>query len=129
MAQADFLFHIVSTSGVPIYRQLMDQIAAMIASGHLKEGDFLPSIREVGKTLEINPMTVSKVYSILERDGVLENVRGQGMRVVGPTENRATLRERRDMITPVLKQAVNTAIQLKLEKKEVLGILDNLWKE
>jgi GntR family transcriptional regulator len=129
MAQADFLFHIVSTSGVPIYRQLMDQITAMIASGHLKPGVFLPSIREVGKTLEINPMTVSKVYSILERDGVLENVRGQGMRVLGLTENRATLKERREMVAPLLKQVVNTAIQLKLDKKEVFGVLDNLWKE
>jgi DNA-binding transcriptional regulator YhcF (GntR family) len=74
-------------------------------------------------------MTVSKVYSILERDGVLENVRGQGMRVLGLTENRATLKERREMVAPLLKQVVNTAIQLKLDKKEVFGVLDNLWKE
>ncbi|MEI8011580.1 MAG: GntR family transcriptional regulator [Candidatus Omnitrophota bacterium] len=129
MAQADFLFNIVSTSGVPIYRQLMDQITAMIAAGNLKPGIFLPSIREVGKTLEINPMTVSKVYSILERDGVLENVRGQGMRIIKKSPNRASPKEKRDMITPALKQVVLTAHQLQLDKNDVLGMLDNLWKE
>ena len=129
MTQADFLFHIVSTSGVPIYRQLMDQINAMITSGRLQPGTFLPSIREVGKRLEINPMTVSKVYSILERDGVLENVRGQGMSVVGTTNNKTNIKVRREMMEPVIKQVIHSASQLQLDKKDILDMLDNLWKE
>lgn len=129
MNQAEFLFHIASTSGVPIYRQLMDQIKAVVSSGRLQPGTFLPSIREVGKKLEINPMTVSKVYSILEREGILENVRGQGMRVVGPSGALASVQKRRELIEPVLKQVVMTADQLQLKKKEVLGILDHLWEE
>ena len=129
MTQAEFLFHIATTSGVPIYRQLMDQIRTIIASGRLEPGIFLPSVREVGKKLEINPMTVSKVYSILEREGLLENVRGQGMRVVGPANAPASARERREMLRPLLKQVISSAAQLQLKKKEVLEILHSLWEE
>src|ERR1039458_4812135 len=129
MAQAEFLFHIVSTSGVPIYRQLMDQINAMIVSGRLKTGTFLPSIREVGKRLEINPMTVSKVYSILEREGILEIVRGQGMSVVGISEIKTNIKVRKEMIEPTLKQVIQSANQLQLNKKDVLNMLDNIWEE
>jgi GntR family transcriptional regulator len=129
MPQADFLFHIIATSGVPIYRQLMDQIKAMITSGRLKPGDFLPSIREAGKRLEINPMTVSKVYSILEREGLLENVRGLGMSVVGASPIKTNIKARKEMMEPVLKQVVHSADQLQLNKQEVLGMLDHIWEE
>lgn len=69
------------TSGVPIYRQLVSQIAALAAGGQLAPGEFLPSVRTVAESLAINPMTVSKAYSQLEADGVVERVRGKGMRV------------------------------------------------
>src|SRR5688500_20378482 len=65
------------TSGVPIYRQLMDQVRAQIAGGRLSPGDFLPSVRQVAEELEVNPMTVSKAYSLLEKEQVVELVRGQ----------------------------------------------------
>ena len=61
-------FQVNPSSGVPIYRQLMDQVRALIASGRLAEGELLPSVRQVGQELQINKMTVSKAYSLLERD-------------------------------------------------------------
>src|SRR5580658_9073455 len=78
-----FRFHVAPSSGVPIYRQLLDQVRAQIATGRLAPGEFLPSVRQVAAELTVNPMTVSKAYSLLERDGVVELVRGQGMRVIG----------------------------------------------
>jgi DNA-binding transcriptional MocR family regulator len=57
-------------SGVPVYRQLMDQIRFHIASGLLKPGDELPSTRALSTELGVNPMTVSKAYSFLERSCV-----------------------------------------------------------
>ena len=68
---------------MPIYRQILDQVRAQIATGRLAAGEFLPSVRQVASELTVNPMTVSKAYSLLERDGIVELVRGQGMRVVG----------------------------------------------
>ena len=68
------------SSGVPIYRQLMDQVRASSSpAGGWRKGDLLPSVRQVGQDLQVNQMTVSKAYSLLERERVVERVRGQGM--------------------------------------------------
>ena len=78
------LFELHPSSGVPIYRQLVDQVRALVAGGKLRPGDLLPSVRQVAQAAEINPMTVSKAYSRLEVEGLVERVRGQGMRVRTP---------------------------------------------
>jgi len=129
MAKAEFLFNIITTSGVPIYRQLMDQINTLIASQRLKPGMYLPSIREVGKELEINPMTVSKAYSILESEGVLKNIKGQGMQVATSSRPAKDLNDRKKMLRPILDQVIANANQLSLSRKEVLEMLDFLWEE
>ena len=64
-------------SGVPVYRQLMDQIKFHIASGLLVPGEELPSTRALSSELGVNPMTISKAYSFLEREGVLERRPGR----------------------------------------------------
>lgn len=68
-------------NGVPAYRQIMDQIRLQIASGVLKPDDELPSTRALSAELSLNPMTISKAYSLLEHDGVLERRRGQTLTV------------------------------------------------
>jgi GntR family transcriptional regulator len=118
--------HVVPTSGVPIYRQLIEQIRAQIAGERLSAGDFLPSVRQVAEQLEINPMTVSKAYSLLERDGVVENVRGQGMRVTDqPTNGKV----RREAIKPLLEQVASTAKQLSLTPPQVINQLKPMLEE
>ena len=59
-------------SGIPVYRQLMDQIKFHVASGLLNSGDELPSTRSLSTRLGLNPMTVSKAYGLLERERVLD---------------------------------------------------------
>lgn len=71
-------YHVDPHSGVPIYVQLRDQIKKGVASGQLKPGEQLPSVRELALTLTINPNTVSKVYQELEREGVIQTARGLG---------------------------------------------------
>ena len=73
------IFALNAASGTPIYRQLIDQTTQLIASGRLAPGDLLPSVRAVAAQLGVNPMTVSKAYSLLERDGVVVRRRGMGM--------------------------------------------------
>jgi GntR family transcriptional regulator len=65
-------------SGVPVYRQLMDQIGHYVAAGALLPGDQLPSIRELAKTLAVNPTTIVKAYSELEHEGLIEMRQGRG---------------------------------------------------
>ena len=121
-------FQVNISSGVPIYRQLMDQVRALVASGRLAEGDLLPSVRQVAKELQVNQMTVSKAYSLLERDGVVERVRGQGMRV-NHQSPRGTVKARQKELRPLLEQVVTQAYQLALTREQVLAALEPLLKE
>lgn len=75
------------SSGLPVYRQIMDQVRRMIVAGRLAPGDRLPSVRDLGSRLQINPLTVGKAYGLLERDGVVEMRRGLGMFVRAPRSN------------------------------------------
>src|ERR1051325_457486 len=63
----------------PIYRQLRDRVVAMILDGILKEGDPLPSVRNVAAELRVNPLTVLKGYQQLVDEGLVETRRGRGM--------------------------------------------------
>ncbi|RYY76968.1 MAG: GntR family transcriptional regulator [Gammaproteobacteria bacterium] len=75
------MFILNPQSGIPIYRQLMEQVRRMIAGGQLKAGDDLPSVRELALEHAVNPMTISKAYSILETEGLLVRQRGKPMQV------------------------------------------------
>ncbi|HTM53607.1 MAG TPA: GntR family transcriptional regulator [Pirellulales bacterium] len=128
---ADFLFQVFPASGLPIYRQLVDQVRRHVASGRLTPGDFLPSVRQVAIELEVNHMTVSKAYSLLERDGLVELVRGQGMRVNNRPDNAGpeTLRDRQEQLAPIARQLVAAAYQLSLNEKQLRQLLDRVLKE
>ena len=63
----------------PIYRQLRDRVVAMILDGHLKEGDPLPSVRNVAAEYRVNPLTVMKGYQQLVDEKLVESRRGLGM--------------------------------------------------
>jgi GntR family transcriptional regulator len=65
----------------PIYRQLRDRVVAMILDGVLKQGDALPSVRQVAADFQLNPITVSKAYQELVDEQLVEKRRGLGMYV------------------------------------------------
>jgi GntR family transcriptional regulator len=71
--------HINTGSPEPIYRQVIEQVKRRVAAGQLKAGDEIPSVRELAQALAVHPMTISKAYSLLESDGVLERRRGLSM--------------------------------------------------
>jgi len=73
-----FAFRLDAHSGVPVYRQLMDQVQAGVASGVLRVGDQLPTVRQVAVDLTINPNTVSRAYREMEIRGLLDTQQGTG---------------------------------------------------
>jgi len=73
-----FAFRLDPHSGVPVYRQLMDQVQAAMASGALALGDQLPTVRQVAVDLAINPNTVSRAYREMEIRGLLDTQQGTG---------------------------------------------------
>ena len=73
-----FAFRLDGHSGVPVYRQLIDQVQAAVASGTLATGDQLPTVRQVAVELAINPNTVSRAYREMEIRGMLDTQQGTG---------------------------------------------------
>lgn len=108
-------------NGVPAYRQIMDQLRLQIATGQLPPGSEMSSTRTLSAELKLNPMTVSKAYALLERDGVLERRRGQTLVVregaTGPGEldRQAPLREQ-------LAAAATLARQLGISRAQALKL-------
>jgi GntR family transcriptional regulator len=79
----------------PIYRQLRDRVVAMILDGVLKQGDALPSVRQVAADFQLNPITVSKAYQELVDEQLVEKRRGLGMYVTDGARD-ALMRSERD---------------------------------
>src|SRR5579863_6368967 len=92
---AAFVFRLDDHSGVPVYRQLIDQVLGAIASGALKPGDQLPTVRLVAVELAINPNTVMRAYREMEIRGILDTQQGTGTFIADrPAEASPDHRER-----------------------------------
>ena len=115
-------------SGVPVYRQLMDQIKFHIASGLLGPGDELPSTRALSAQLGVNPMTISKAYSYLEREEVVERRPGRPV-VVKPIDGTALLDRKVDQLRESLAPTVTMVHQLGLDKDEAVSLFRALLDE
>ena len=122
-------FQINPGSGVPIYRQVMEQTMRLVASGTLKAGDGLPSVRTVAAHYAVNPMTISKAYSLLEATGILERVRGRGMIVATEQSETRSLKKRLMLLEPALREAASQAAQLGIAREAVLETLSRIMEE
>jgi GntR family transcriptional regulator len=78
ISSATFRFQLNPHSGVPVYRQLIDQVQGALAGGRLKSGDQLPTVRQAAVDLAINPNTVTRAYREMEIRGLLETQQGTG---------------------------------------------------
>ena len=122
------LFSIATGSPEPIYRQLVEQVRRLAAGGQLRPGDEMPSVREIAQALALNPMTVSKAYSLLEMEGVLARRRGLGM-VVAERSAPAEKADIVDLLRPTLERAALEARQLELDPDTVLSLFATILKE
>lgn len=119
-------FAVQPSSGVPIYRQIVEQVEALVVGGALEPGDTLPSVRAVAGELAINPMTVSKAYSLLEAAGVVRRLRGRGMEVC----ERPIAHERpEESLRPVADELAARARQLGLNQTQVLGVVREAFQQ
>ncbi len=92
-----FRFALDLHTGVPVYRQLIDQVRAGIASGSLSAGDQLPTVRQLAVDLEINPNTVMRAYRELELGGFLETHQGTGTFISDRKPERKTVERERQL--------------------------------
>ena len=103
-----------------IYRQIVEQLRRLIAGGQLPPGELLPSVREVAGFHAINPMTVSRAYSLLEGEGLLERLRGTGMAVARSARRARPEAERMGLLEPRLQDLARAARELELPASRVL---------
>ena len=121
-------FQIDPHSGIPVYRQMMDQVKYYVASGTLRPGDQLPSIRELAQGLTVNPTTVVKAYTELEHEEVIEMRHGKGAFI---TEGAARLsdREREKALRRLARQLAVEARQMGAAPEVVLRVLNEEFNE
>ncbi|MDD4011651.1 MAG: GntR family transcriptional regulator [Sphaerochaetaceae bacterium] len=119
---------ISNASPKPIYEQLYDQLRSSIISGLLKEGDLLPSIRNLAKDLRISVITTKRAYDELERDGLVNTVAGKGCFVSAMNMDLVREAELRS-IEEHLRSVISTARGLGLGRDQILEILDVLENE
>jgi GntR family transcriptional regulator len=104
----------------PIYRQLRDRVVAMILDGVLKEGDVLPSVRNVAAEFRVNPLTVLKGYQQLVEEGLVESKRGLGMFVNVGARNLLLRGERQKFLEEEWPRINATILRLGLTPEELL---------
>jgi GntR family transcriptional regulator len=121
------LLQIDHHSGVPIYRQVIDQVRHQIMAGRLKEGDQLTTVRDLSEELKVNPMTISKAYSLLEAEGLLERRRGIGLFVAGLPQDRRR-RTKAQMLEGIMARTVAAAVQLDMPEDQVVAMVSDLFK-
>ena len=122
------LFVVDPHSGVPIFRQLMEQVKLAIASRRLKPGDPLPSVRSLAIPLGVNPMTISKAYNLLEREGILERRPGKPLVVADLPPDRLGA-ERLDQLERKLRPAAVLCLRLDIDPDEAVALLRRLIAE
>src|SRR5215467_13287595 len=105
----------------PIYRQLRDRVVAMILDGVLKEGDPLPSVRNVAADYRVNPLTVLKAYQELVDEGLVETRRGLGMFINGGARNLLLDAEREKFLTEDWPRIAETILRLGLKPDDLLN--------
>jgi GntR family transcriptional regulator len=120
------LFSVATGSSEPIYRQLVEQVRRHVASGQLKSGDELPSVRELAQALVLNPMTVSKAFGLLEAEGVLERRRGLAMVVAAPHRRAQPAADRAALLRPTLERAAAEARELHLTPQQALALFRSI---
>jgi len=111
-------------TGVPIYAQIVDQIRRQVATGQLQPGEQLPTVRQLAVDLTVNPNTVARAYTELEREGVIVTQQGRGtFATEHPADDR--LQElRRDRLRNLISSALLEALSSGHSPKEIEEVFE-----
>jgi GntR family transcriptional regulator len=120
--------HVNTASRVPIYQQLAQQIREAIARGELQPEASLPSVRQLSRELVVNPNTVARTYTELEREGLLVSRPGRGIYVAQP-RNDLTRAARDRRLTELLDRWLTEAVHLGYSADEVLRLVAKRVRE
>ena len=121
--EVPMFFHIDYNSSQPIYQQVIEQIKLSVVNGGIKPGDRMPSIRELAKTLKINPTTTARIYNELAHEGVLILRQGQGA-FVAPKVVSLASDEIHRIVSEYARKMLVEGLRLGLTREEIDIIVD-----
>lgn len=124
--RSKIFFKLNPSSGVPVYRQIMDQVKHGLAAGMLLEGDKLPTVKAMAADLGINPNTVAKAYYKLEGEGFLNGIVGSGVYVTG-RPRMLVHEEKVRLLRPFVSQTIVEAMTLNLPQDVVDNLIKDEW--
>lgn len=115
-----------TTAERPIYGQIADRLKFSMASGVLRPGELIPSVRELSKQLVVNPNTVARAYRDLQAEGLVEPVRGMGLQVSPGAAERCKA-DRAELVRRRLREAIEEARRSDMDPTEIVAILREEW--
>ncbi len=122
------LLQINAHSGIPIYRQIMDQVRYQILAGVIRQSEQLPSVREMSAKLKVNPMTISKAYAYLEMEGLIDRRRGVGLFAAElKAEQKNT--NAKALVELSLERTAGEAISLGITKEQFAQIASDVFNK
>jgi GntR family transcriptional regulator len=123
-------FYVDLTRHHPAYAQILEQVKHAIATGELKAGDQLPTVRQLAADLRVNFNTVARAYRLLDEEGIISTQHGRGTFILGPASARDTKRLRKKELAQLAEYFVEEAEKLGFTPKEVRTIIEdqvNAW--
>ncbi len=120
--------NIEASNGIPIYEQLIRQVKFAVAEGVVVPGQLLPSVRDLAKSLAINPNTVQRAYLELQKEEVIESLRGRGMAVCAGAK-RKCVTDRQSLLAERLSAVVDEAIRSGLEPDRLREMFEKAIKQ
>ncbi len=115
-------------SSKPIYEQIIEQVKLNAIKGYLREGDVIPSVRKLAMELSVTPTTVAKAYQELERQNIIETVRGKGTFIA----TSLNIKQNKEVINKAIDNIRSSVLELKvmkIGKEDILRIVNNIYDE
>jgi GntR family transcriptional regulator len=128
MTNKKLILQIDFRSGLPIYIQIVNQVQAQIASGILKPGDQLPTVRSLAEELRVNFNTVARAYRILDEARIISTQQGRGTYITEIPPPKVKEKLRKEALEALTQRFVNEALRLDFSKDEIFNIVQEQFK-
>ena len=128
MANKKLILQIDFRSGLPIYTQIVNQVQSQIASGIIKPGDQLPTVRALAEELRVNFNTVARAYRILDEARIISTQQGRGTYITEKPPPNVTEKLRRETLEALTHRYISEAIRLEFSKSEIRQMVNDQFK-
>ncbi|MDL1912284.1 GntR family transcriptional regulator [Chloroflexi bacterium CFX6] len=128
MTNKKLILQIDFRSGLPIYTQIVNQMHAQIASGILKPGDQLPTVRALAEELRVNFNTVARAYRLLDEERIISTQQGRGTYITEIPPPKVSEKLRRESLEALTQRYISEAMRLEFSKSEIRQMLNEQLK-